>query len=81
MSSLPAGALIPELTAANEAPRATQAQGVAGQMTYYAVQTSRKVADQTVFVEVVQNLQHPDVIFDDVIADFLRRMAVFMVPA
>ncbi|MBL6940490.1 MAG: HAMP domain-containing protein, partial [Alphaproteobacteria bacterium] len=46
-----------------------------------AVQTSRKVADQTVFVEVVQNLQHPDVIFDDVIADFLRRMAVFMVPA
>lgn len=34
----------------------------------------------TVWIEVAQDLEHPDVIIDDIVADFLRRVAWFTIP-
>ena len=47
---------------------------------YFGVSIPVRYGNRLVWVQVIQNLEHPDVIFDNVIADFLRRIAWFTIP-
>lgn len=47
---------------------------------YFGVSIPVRYGSRLVWVQVIQNLEHPDVIFDNVMADFLRRIAWFTIP-
>lgn len=50
------------------------------QTSYLGASVLERYGSRLVWVQVIQNLEHPDVIFDDVVADFLRRVAWFTMP-
>lgn len=47
---------------------------------YYGASIPERVGGRPVWIEVAQDLEHPDVIFDDIVANFLRRIAWTIVP-
>ncbi|MGA7711738.1 MAG: HAMP domain-containing sensor histidine kinase [Rhizomicrobium sp.] len=47
---------------------------------YFAGSIPERVGGRTVWIQITQDLQHPDVIIDDIVADFLRRVAWFTIP-
>jgi signal transduction histidine kinase len=47
---------------------------------YYGASIPEPRGGQVVWIEVAQDLEHPDVIVDDIVADFLSRIAWFIVP-
>ena len=47
---------------------------------YFGVSIPARYGSRLIWIQVIQNLEHPDVIFDNVIADFLRRIAWFTIP-
>lgn len=51
-----------------------------GKATYYGASIPERRHGRTVWIEVAQDLQHPDVIVDDIVADFLSRFAWFTLP-
>jgi signal transduction histidine kinase len=51
-----------------------------GKAIYYGASIPERRGNQTVWIEVAQDLEHPDVIIDDIAADFLRRVAWFTIP-
>lgn len=51
-----------------------------GKAIYYGASIPERRGNQTVWIEVAQDLEHPDVIIDDIVADFLRRVAWFTIP-
>ncbi len=46
-----------------------------GHSSYFGVSVPRRFGTKLVWVQVIQDLEHPDVIFDDVVAAFLGRVA------
>ncbi|MGB8364267.1 MAG: sensor histidine kinase [Rhizomicrobium sp.] len=51
-----------------------------GKAIYYGASIPEHRGNQIVWIEVAQDLQHPDVIIDDIVASFLRRIAWFTIP-
>jgi signal transduction histidine kinase len=51
-----------------------------GKAIYYGASIPERRDNRTVWIEVAQDLQHPDVIVDDIVADFLRHVAWFTIP-
>jgi len=51
-----------------------------GKAIYYGASIPERRDNRTVWIEVAQDLEHPDVIIDDIVADFLRRVAWFTIP-
>ena len=51
-----------------------------GRISYTGASIPERVGGQVVWVQVAQDLEHPDVIFDDIVANFLRRVAWFTIP-
>ncbi len=51
-----------------------------GKAIYYGAKIPVRRGGRTVWIEVAQDLEHPDVIVDDIVADFLRRIAWFIIP-
>jgi signal transduction histidine kinase len=53
---------------------------VRGNTVYYGATIPERVGTRTVYVDIGQDGAHPDVIVDDVVADFLRRVGWFTIP-
>jgi signal transduction histidine kinase len=51
-----------------------------GKASYTGASIPEHVGGATVRIEVAQDLEHPDVIFDDIVANFLRRVVWFTTP-
>jgi len=51
-----------------------------GKTSYAGASIPERVGGAVVWVQVAQDLAHPDVIFDDIVANFLRRVAWFTIP-
>ena len=51
-----------------------------GKAIYYGASIPEHRGNKIVWIEVAQDLQHPDVIIDDIVASFLRRVAWFTIP-
>ncbi len=49
-------------------------------LSYFGGSIPERIGGRMVWIQVTQNLQHPDVIVDDIVADFLRRVAWFTIP-
>ncbi len=77
-SSLKGG--VPILRTDKRAPEAIYFNRHSGKAIFYGASIPEHRGGQIVWVEVAQDLQHPDVIVDDIVADFLRRIAWFTIP-
>jgi signal transduction histidine kinase len=53
---------------------------VRGSTIYYGATIPERVGGRTVSVDIGQDGAHPDVIVDDIVADFLRRVGWFTIP-
>lgn len=51
-----------------------------GKHFFYGARIPEQIAGRRIWIEVAQDLEHPDVILDDVVADFLRRIVWFTLP-
>jgi signal transduction histidine kinase len=51
-----------------------------GKAIYYGASIPERRGGQTVWIEVAQDLEHPDVIVDDIVSEFLSRIAWFTFP-
>ncbi len=51
-----------------------------GKAIYYGASIPMHRGNQTAWIEVAQDLEHPDVIIDDIVAGFLQRVAWFTIP-
>ena len=51
-----------------------------GKAIYYGASIPEMRGGRTVWIQVAQDLQHPDVIVDDIVADFLSRVAWYTIP-
>jgi signal transduction histidine kinase len=51
-----------------------------GKISYYGASIPERKGGITLWVQVAQDLEHPDVIFDDIVAGFLRRILWFTIP-
>lgn len=51
-----------------------------GKSTYYGASIPERIGGTTVWIEMAQDLEHPDVILDDVVANFLRQVMWFTIP-
>jgi signal transduction histidine kinase len=49
-------------------------------MAYYGANIPKRVGDRTVFIQVARYVDHPDVITDNVVAEFLRRIVWVVFP-
>lgn len=47
---------------------------------YYGASIPKHLGDRTIWIQVGQDIEHPDVIIDDIVADFLGRVAWFTIP-
>jgi signal transduction histidine kinase len=68
---------------AREVPGAADAQYFSrtkGRASYTGASIPVKKGNAIAFVQVAQDLEHPDVIFDDIVAGFLRRVVWFTIP-
>jgi signal transduction histidine kinase len=52
----------------------------AGKAVYYGASFPVNRRGQTVWIQIAQDLEHPDVILDDVVAQYLRSVAAFTLP-
>ncbi|HWU27087.1 MAG TPA: ATP-binding protein [Rhizomicrobium sp.] len=77
-SSLPGGA--PILRNDKRLPQPVYFNRQRGKAIYYGASIPERRGAENVWVEVAQDLQHPDVIVDDIVADFLRHVAWFTIP-
>ncbi len=77
-SSLPGGA--PILRNDHRSTHPVYFNRQKGKAIYYGASIPEHRGDRVVWVEVAQDLQHPDVIVDDIVADFLRHVAWFTLP-
>ena len=77
-TSLP-GAAAP-YAEARRAPGATYFQTRLGQADYYGASVPEVRDGRRVWVVVMQNLRHPDVVVDDIVAGFLPRIALLIAP-
>lgn len=55
-------------------------QRTLGKAIYYGARIPFDLRGRHVFIEVAQDLENPDVIIDDIVADFLRRIGLFTIP-
>jgi signal transduction histidine kinase len=55
-------------------------QRQAGKAIYYGASFPQDRGGKTIFIQVAQDLEHPDVIVDDIVADYLVRVAWFTIP-
>lgn len=51
-----------------------------GKAIYYGASIPERRGGRTAWVEVAQDLEHPDVIVDDIVAGFLRRVVWYTIP-
>ncbi len=51
-----------------------------GKAIYYGASFPYGADGRRIFIQVAQNLEHPDVIIDDIVADYLLRVAWFTIP-
>lgn len=77
-SSLRGGAAI--LRSDARAPGAVYFNRRNGRAIYYGASIPEARAGRRVWIEVAQDLEHPDVIVDDIVARFLGRVAWFTIP-
>ncbi len=77
-SSLPSGGSLFPRDPKNSTP--TYFQRTQGPVAYYGVSYPQHVGGRDVWIQVTQNLQHPDVFADDVVAQFLRQILWLIVP-
>jgi len=77
-SSLPAGAPILRSDQRNAEPAYFNRRK--DKAIYYGASIPERRGAQTVWIEVAQDLEHPDVIVDDIVADFLSHIAWFTFP-
>src|SRR5215831_15381672 len=47
---------------------------------YYGANIPERRGNRTVWIQLTQNVEHPDVIVDDIVANFLRRVSFITVP-
>ena len=47
---------------------------------YYGANIPERRGNQAVWIQLTQNVEHPDVIVDDIVANFLRRVSFITVP-
>jgi signal transduction histidine kinase len=47
---------------------------------YYAANIPERRGNQTVWIQITQNVEHPDVIVDDIVANFLARVSFITLP-
>lgn len=77
-SSLPGG--VPILRSDHRTAQPIYFDRQKGKAVYYGASIPERRGGRTVWVQIAQDLQHPDVIVDDIVADFLRHMAWFTLP-
>jgi signal transduction histidine kinase len=77
-SSLPGGGTL--LSVNPSAAQPIYFQRSANGAVYYGASIPERRGNQTLWVQLAQNIEHPDVIVDDVVANFLRRVVWFTVP-
>jgi signal transduction histidine kinase len=70
----------PILRADRRAPEAVYFNRHNGKAIFYGASIPVSRGGHTVWIEVAQDLEHPDVIVDDIVADFLTHVAWFTVP-
>ncbi|MGD0142563.1 MAG: HAMP domain-containing sensor histidine kinase [Rhizomicrobium sp.] len=51
-----------------------------GKAVYYGASFPYNRGGRAIFIQVAQNLEHPDVIIDDIVADYLLRVSWFTIP-
>jgi signal transduction histidine kinase len=68
------------LTRGNSPSAPTYFQQRRGKAIYYGASVPYRSGGHTIFIQVAQNLEHPDVIIDDIVADYLLRVAWFTIP-
>jgi len=77
-SSLP-GALAPmSLDTDSDGPNYFQRSNNGAR--YYGANIPAERGEQTVWIQLTQNVEHPDVIVDDIVANFLRRVSFITLP-
>jgi signal transduction histidine kinase len=69
---------LPELSALTNSPVYFQRSNAGS--AYFAGNFPFQRDERTIWVQVTQNLEHPDVIIDDIVGDFLRRVGWFTIP-
>ena len=62
------------------APRANYFENRKSNAIFFGAVFPKRIAGQTVFIEVGQNGAHPDVIVDDILLDFFRKVGWIMIP-
>lgn len=62
------------------ADKPTYFQGPRDKAVFYGASIPAHIADRAVWVQVAQDLEHPDVIIDDVVAAFLYRVGWITIP-
>jgi signal transduction histidine kinase len=68
------------LTRGNSPDSPTYFQQSRGKAIYYGASFPYSHNGRTLFIQVAQNLEHPDVITDDIVAGYLLRVAWFTIP-